>query len=108
MGFLKVIEKYAHVSLICVACIFVSMISGIVCYDLFENDRKIKARIKVLETEIIRLNNECVHMRELDTLVLKKSEYNNNNIKVLNEKQEILTKRVRKVEIDLDELYYYD
>ena len=65
-------------------------------------------RVKYLEKEITRINNECAHMREVDTLILNMSEYNGKNIEVIEENFNVLSTRVRKTEEDLDCLYVYD
>ena len=65
----------------------------------------IKVRVECLEKEITRINNECAHMREVDTLILKMSEYNEKNIEVIGENFNVLSTRVHKVEEDLDCLY---
>ena len=64
--------------------------------------------MKCLEKEITRINNECAHMREVDTLILNMSEYNGKNIEVIEENFNVLSTRVRKTEEDLDCLYIYD
>ena len=68
----------------------------------------IKVRVECLEKEITRINNECAHMREVDTLILNMSEYNGKNIEVIEENFNVLSTRVRKTEEDLDCLYTYD
>ena len=68
----------------------------------------LNVRVKYLEKEITRINNECAHMREVDTLILNMSEYNGKNIEVIEENFNVLSTRVRKAEEDLDCLYTYD
>ena len=68
----------------------------------------IKVRLECLEKEITRINNECAHMREVDTLILNMSEYHGKNIESIKENFNILSTRVRKAEEDLDCLYVYD
>ena len=68
----------------------------------------IKVRLECLEKEITRINNECAHMREVDTLILNMSEYHGKNIESIKENFNILSTRVRKAEEDLDCLYTYD
>ena len=68
----------------------------------------LNVRVKYLEKEITRINNECAHMREVDTLILNMSEYNGKNIEVIEENFNVLSTRVRKTEEDLDCLYIYD
>ena len=68
----------------------------------------LNVRVKYLEKEITRINNECAHMREVDTLILNMSEYNGKNIEVIEENFNVLSTRVRKTEEDLDCLYVYD
>lgn len=68
----------------------------------------IKVRLECLEKEITRINNECAHMREVDTLILNMSKYHGKNIESIKENFNILSTRVRKAEEDLDCLYVYD
>lgn len=108
MGVLKKFEKYAHVALICLGSLMCLMILGISLYDLYERDRKLNSRLRELEYEIIRINNECVHMREVDTLILDMSEYNKYDIQSMFERYDELNIRIKRAEEDLDELYMYD
>lgn len=93
----------------------------VVCFSLFIGSitvgyfikkhnqiENIKVRVERLEKEITRINNECAHMREVDTLILNTSEYHRKNIESIEEKFNALSTRVRKVEEDLDYLYVYD
>ena len=68
----------------------------------------LQTRVKCLEKEVSRINNECTHMREMDTLILNMSEYHGKNIEVIEENYNVLSTRVRKTEEDLDYLYVYD
>ena len=93
-----------------VAC-FSLFIGGITISYFIENNNKIenlKVRVKCLEKEITRINNECAHMREVDTLILNMSEYHGKNIEIIEENYNKLSTRVRKAEEDLDYLYVYD
>lgn len=108
MNFLDAIKKYAPVLILYVMCIVVCLMYGVVFYVLFEEDRDMETRIEMLESEAIRINNECVHMREMDTLILNMSEYNNKDIESIEENLDELSKRVRKIEEDLNYLYFYD
>ena len=93
-----------------VAC-FSLFIGGITVNYFFEKHNQIeelKVKIRCLEKEITRINNECAHMREVDTLILNMSEYNGKNIEVIEENFNVLSTRVRKTEEDLDCLYVYD
>ena len=93
-----------------VAC-FSLFIGGITIGYFIENNNKIenlKVRVKCLEKEITRINNECTHMREMDTLMLNMSEYHGKNIEIIEENYNKLSTRVRKAEEDLDYLYVYD
>ena len=93
-----------------VAC-FLLFIGGITIGYFIEKHNQIESlnvRIKCLEKEITRINNECAHMREVDTLILNMSEYNGKNIEVIEENFNVLSTRVRKTEEDLDCLYVYD
>ena len=93
-----------------VAC-FSLFIGGITIGYFIEKHNQIESlnvRVKYLEKEITRINNECAHMREVDTLILNMSEYNGKNIEVIEENFNVLSTRVRKTEEDLDYLYVYD
>ena len=93
-----------------VAC-FSLFIGGITIGYFIENNNKIenlKVRVKCLEKEITRINNECAHMRDVDTLILNMSEYHEKNIELIEENFNALSARVRKAEEDLDYLYVYD
>ena len=68
----------------------------------------IKVRVEYLEKEITRINNECAHMRDVDTLILNMSKYHGKKIEVIEENFNVLSARVRKTEEDLDYLYVYD
>ena len=92
-----------------VACF--SLFVGGITIDFIEKHNQIeelKVKVKCLEKEITRINNECAHMREVDTLILNMSEYNGKNIEVIEENFNVLSTRVRKTEEDLDCLYVYD
>lgn len=93
-----------------VAC-FSLFIGGITVNYFFEKHNQIeelKVKVKCLEKEITRINNECSHMRDVDTLILNMSEYHGKNIEVIEENFNVLSARVRKAEEDLDYLYAYD
>ena len=93
-----------------VAC-FLLFIGSITIGYFIEKHNQIESlnvRVKYLEKEITRINNECAHMREVDTLILNMSEYNGKNIEVIEENFNVLSTRVRKTEEDLDCLYIYD
>ena len=93
-----------------VAC-FSLFIGSITIGYFIEKHNQIESlnvRVKYLEKEITRINNECAHMREVDTLILNMSEYNGKNIEVIEENFNVLSTRVRKTEEDLDCLYIYD
>ena len=93
-----------------VAC-FSLFIGSITIGYFIEKHNQIESlnvRVKYLEKEITRINNECAHMREVDTLILNMSEYHGKNIESIKENFNILSTRVRKAEEDLDCLYVYD
>ena len=93
-----------------VAC-FSLFIGGITVSYFIEKHNEIeelKVKVNCLEKEVTRINNECAHMREVDTLILNMSEYNGKNIEVIEENFNVLSTRVRKTEEDLDCLYVYD
>ena len=57
---------------------FSLLIGGITVSYFIEKHNQIeelKVKVNCLEKEITRINNECAHMREVDTLILNKSEY---------------------------------
>ena len=90
---------------------FSLFIGGITVSYFIEKHNQIeelKVKVNCLEKEITRINNECAHMREVDTLILNTSEYHRKNIESIEEKFNALSTRVRKVEEDLDYLYVYD
>lgn len=93
-----------------VAC-FSLFIGGITIGYFIENNNQIenlKVRVNCLEKEITRINNECAHMRDADTLILNMSKYHGKKIEVIEENFNVLSARVRKAEEDLDYLYVYD
>ena len=93
-----------------VACFSLFIGSITIGYFVEKNNQleELKVKIRCLEKEITRINNECAHMREVDTLILNMSEYNGKNIEVIEENFNVLSTRVRKTEEDLDCLYVYD
>ena len=93
-----------------VAC-FSLFIGSITIGYFIEKHNQIESlnvKVKYLEKEVTRINNECAHMREVDTLILNMSEYHGKNIESIKENFNILSTRVRKAEEDLDCLYVYD
>ena len=93
-----------------VACFSLFIGSITVGYFIEKHNQieNIKVSLECLEKEITRINNECTHMREVDTLILNMSEYHGKNIESIKENFNILSTRVRKAEEDLDCLYVYD
>ena len=89
-----------------VACF--SLFVGGITIEKHNQIEELKTKVKCLEKEITRINNECAHMREVDTLILNMSEYHGKNIESIKENFNILSTRVRKAEEDLDCLYVYD
>lgn len=89
-----------------IACF--SLFVGGITIDCHNQIEELKIKIKCLEKEITRINNECAHMREVDTLILNMSEYHGKNIEIMEENYRILSTRIRKTEEDLDYLYVYD
>lgn len=85
-----------------------SLFIGGITIDCHNQIEELKIKVKCLEKEITRINNECAHMREVDTLILNMSEYHGKNIEVIEENYRILSTRIRKTEEDLDYLYAYD
>ena len=93
----------------------------VVCFSLFiggitidyftekhNQIEELKVKVKCLEKEITRINNECAHMRDVDTLILNMSKYHGKKIEAIEENFNVLSARVRKNEEDLDYLYVYD
>ena len=75
-----------------IACF--SLFVGGITIDYFEKHNQIeelKTKVKCLEKEITRINNECAHMREVDTLILNMSEYHGKNIEIMEENYRILS-----------------
>ena len=89
-----------------IACF--SLFVGGITIDCHNQIEELKIKVKCLEKEITRINNECAHMREVDTLILNMSEYHGKNIEIMEENYRILSTRIRKTEEDLDYLYVYD
>ena len=90
---------------------FSLFIGGIIIGYFIENNNQIenlKVKVNCLEKEITRINNECAHMRDVDTLILNMSKYHGKKIEVIEENFNVLSARVRKTEEDLDYLYVYD
>ena len=109
MKIFDAIRKYAYTALIFCGCLFALMISGSLLYETYGNYKDIKQKLKTLECEIELLYNECAHMcKEMDTL--KTYMHKDNSIEIDNIKEcyNLLNKRVKKVEDDLNYLYYYD
>ena len=88
--------------------LFVGSITIGYFFEKHNQIENLKVRVKHLEKEITRINNECTHMREMDTLILNMSEYHGKNIEVIEENYNVLSTRVRKIEEDLDYLYVYE
>lgn len=66
-------------------------------------------RVIFLEKEIVHINNEYTHIREMvDTLTLSIEEYQKCNIQSMVKQYNNLNLRMKKVENDLNELYMYD
>ena len=101
-------KHFLYTGLIACFSLFISSITIGYFIEKHSQLEELKVRIKCLEKEITRINNECAHMREVDTLILNMSEYNGKNIEVIEENFNVLSTRVRKTEEDLDCLYVYD
>ena len=93
-----------------VACFSLFIGSITVGYFIEKHNQieNIKVRVECLEKEITRINNECAHMRDVDTLILNMSKYHGKKIEAIEENFNVLSARVRKTEEDLDYLYVYD
>lgn len=92
-------KYFLYAGLIVSFSLFVSSITVGYFIEKHRQIENLQTRVKYLEKEITRINNECTHMREMDTLILNMSEYHGKNIEVIEE---------RKTEEDLDYLYVYN
>lgn len=101
-------KNFLYVGLITTFSLFVACSAVGYFIDRHKQIENICERVVFLEREITRINNECTHMREMDTLILNMSEYHGKNIEVIEENYNVLSTRVRKTEEDLDYLYVYD
>lgn len=101
-------KNFLYTGLIVSFSLFVGGITVGYFVEKHNQIENLQARVKCLEKEITRINNECTHMREMDTLILNMSEYHGKNIEVIEENYNVLSTRVRKTEEDLDYLYVYD
>lgn len=101
-------KNFLYAGLIVSFSLFVGGITVGYFVEKHNQIENLQARVKCLEKEITRINNECTHMREMDTLILNMSEYHGKNIEVIEENYNVLSTRVRKTEEDLDYLYVYD
>jgi archaellum component FlaC len=101
-------KNFLYVGLIVSFSLFVGGITIGYFVEKHNQIENLQTRIKCLEKEITRINNECVHMREMDTLILNMSEYNDKDIESMTENVNELTRRVKKTEDDLNYLYCYD
>lgn len=101
-------KNFLYIGLIVSFSLFVGGITVGYFVEKHNQIENLKVRVKYLEKEITRINNECTHMREMDTLILNMSEYHGKNIEVIEENYNVLSTRVQKTEEDLDFLYVYD
>lgn len=101
-------NHFLYTGLVACFSLFVGCITIGYFIEKHNQIESLNVRVKYLEKEITRINNECAHMREVDTLILNMSEYNGKNIEVIEENFNVLSTRVRKTEEDLDCLYVYD
>ena len=102
-------KNFLYVGLIVSFSLFVGGITVGYFVEKHNQIENFKARIKCLENEIICINNECAHMREMiDTLTLSIEECQKYDIQSMVKQYNNLNLRMRKVENDLDELYMYD
>lgn len=101
-------KNFLYTSLIVSFSLFVGGVTIGYFIEKHNQIENLKVRVKCLEKEISRINNECTHMREMDTLILNMSEYHGKNIEVIEENYNVLSTRVQKTEEDLDYLYVYD
>lgn len=101
-------KNFLYTGLIVSFSLLVSILTVGYFIEKHKQIENLEVRVKCLEKEITRINNECTHMREMDTLILNMSEYHGKNIEVIEENYNVLSTRVRKTEEDLDYLYVYD
>ena len=101
-------KHFLYTGLVACFSLFIGSITIGYFVEKHNQIENIKVRVECLEKEITRINNECTHMREVDTLILNMSEYHGKNIESIKENFSILSTRVRKAEEDLDCLYVYD
>lgn len=101
-------KNFLYTGLIVSFSLFVSCITVGYFVEKHNQIENLKVRVKYLEKEITRINNECTHMREIDTLILNMSEYHRKNIEIIEENYNVLSTRIRKTEEDLDYLYVYN
>ena len=92
-------KNFLYTGLIVSFSLFVSSITVGYFIEKHNQIENLQTRVKYLEKEITRINNECAYRRVIDTLILNMPEYYGKNIKVIEE---------RKTEEDLDCLYVYD
>ena len=101
-------KNFLYIGLIVSFSLFVGGITIGYFVEKHNQIETLQTKVKYLEKEVARINNECTHMREMDTLILNMSEYHGKNIEVIEENYNVLSTRVRKTEEDLDYLYVYD
>ena len=101
-------KNFLYIGLIVSFSLFVGGITIGYFVEKHNQIETLQTKVKYLEKEVARINNECTHMREMDTLILNMSEYHGKNIEVIEENYNVLSTRVRKTEEDLDYLYFYD
>ena len=101
-------KNFLYIGLIVSFSLFVGGITIGYFVEKHNQIETLQTKVKYLEKEVARINNECTHMREMDTLILNMSEYHGKNIEVIEENYNVLSTRVRKTEEDLDYLYIYD
>ncbi len=101
-------KNFLYIGLIVSFSLFVGGITIGYFVEKHNQIKTLQTKVKYLEKEVARINNECTHMREMDTLILNMSEYHGKNIEVIEENFNVLSTRIRKTEEDLDYLYVYD
>ena len=101
-------KYFLYTGLVTCFSLFIGSITVSYFIEKHNQIEELKVKVNCLEKEITRINNECAHMREVDTLILNMSKYHGKKIEEIEENFNILSARIRKTEEDLDYLYVYD
>jgi archaellum component FlaC len=103
------IKNFLYIGLFTTFSLFVACSAVGYFIEKHKQIKDIYERVIFLEKEIVHINNECAHMREMiDTLTLSIEEYQKYDIQTMVKQYNNLNLRMKKVENDLNELYVYD